>query len=188
MTEPIQGVIFVNPEVRDDLFYWQAARRYPWDEFTDIAQQFLQARYQELKRRLPQVEGQAELFKDAVDLDSSCGSGERKSPRGRKGIPFWPLFRAFSLARLMRVEDSARDVYFLLKNNPTFARACGFEAVPSYRVTARFDHIMTHHGLWAKARIKAVQLNLDKQVFFPLRGNSSGYHPRRGRGNSSSKG
>ena len=53
--------------------------------------QFLRARYQELKRRLPQAAGQEQLFADEVDLDDPYHAGERKSPRGRKGIPFWPL-------------------------------------------------------------------------------------------------
>lgn len=60
------------------------------------------------------------------------------------------------------LEDSVVDVYFILTQNPTYAKACGFKnALPSYRHLARFDQIMNHAGLWAKTKRIMVEHNLD---------------------------
>ncbi|BCV20521.1 transposase [Moorella sp. Hama-1] len=192
MMYPYQPSLFVDDG--QGLFYWKIAHNYPWEVFNDIAQEFKEIRYKQLKQQSPQSlqsnRDQETFFEDfeegEVDLVDPL-KVEGRSPRGRKGIPFWPLLRAFVMARLMRVEDSVKDVHFLLHTNPTFARALGFEELPSYHTVARFDQIMSENGLWEKARIKSVKFNIDNKVFFPLHGNRRGYYPHRSRGQSTTE-
>jgi len=88
------------------------------------------------------------------------------------------LMRAFLAAPLLGVGDSPKDVYLLLRSNPTFVRACGFlgrEAVkqpgeltsrrlPGLSTCEEFSEVMTRYGLWQLARIEQVVENLESGV------------------------
>jgi len=162
---------------KSNLFYCNAINYFPWANFYEIAREFEYARYEFLKsvsNNKVAAQGKDNYsFTFDVDYDSGATNNDKpkllhcSSKAGRPPFPFWPAYRAFVLARFMRVEDSVLDVYFLLKNNPTFAVACGFVQIPSYRSLARFDQIMTDAGLWKKTRKLIVELNLKEKVFSP---------------------
>lgn len=88
------------------------------------------------------------------------------------------LMRAFLAAPLLGVGDDPTSVHKLLHGNPTFARACGFQAsgalkldwemtsrgLPALATCAEFTEVMTRYGLWQLARGKQVRHNLDNGV------------------------
>jgi hypothetical protein len=85
------------------------------------------------------------------------------------------LMRAFLAAPLLGVGDDPTSVHKLLHSNPTFARACGFQAtgtpkmagemtsraLPALSTCAEFTEVMTRYGLWQLARVGQVQHNLE---------------------------
>ena len=85
------------------------------------------------------------------------------------------LMRAFLAAPLLGVGDDPTSVHKLLHSNPTFARACGFQAsgalklawemtsrgLPALSTCAEFTEVMTRYGLWQLARLEQVRHNLD---------------------------
>ena len=158
-------------EANSHLPFVQMCRDFLWNLFTPVAVLFYAKRYEELRSRannnqpahvisLFDSEGLPDTSSASPQLPSGCSSSA-----GRNPVPFWPLFRAFCLIRLMRMVGSARDGYFLCMTNPLFLKACGFDSLPSYRTFARFDHIMTQYGLWAEARKIAVLSNFEQGVF-----------------------
>jgi hypothetical protein len=88
------------------------------------------------------------------------------------------LMRAFLAAPLLGVGDDPTSVHKLLHSNPTFARACGFQAsgapkavwemtsraLPALSTCAEFTEVMTRYGLWQLARVEQVRHNLDHGV------------------------
>jgi len=89
---------------------------------------------------------------------------------GRKPKCFFAMLKAFLGVTLMGQKPEPEQVDDFLRNNPTFARACGytpktletydeysFDHVPSLRKLEQFDQIMTQFGLWDK--IKQFQVN-----------------------------
>jgi len=88
------------------------------------------------------------------------------------------LMRAFLAAPLLGVGDSPKDVYLLLRSNPTFVRACGFlgrsamkqpgeltsRRLPGLSTCEEFSEVMTRYGLWQLARIEQVVENLESGV------------------------
>jgi len=88
------------------------------------------------------------------------------------------LMRAFLAAPLLGVGDDPTSVHKLLHSNPTFARACGFQAsgtlkvmgemtsraLPALSTCAEFTEVMTRYGLWQLARVEQVRHNLDSGV------------------------
>lgn len=89
---------------------------------------------------------------------------------GRKPKCFFGMLKAFLGATLLGNKPEPEQVDSLLRNNPTFARACGyspkdienydaysFDHIPSLRKLEQFDQIMTQSGLWDK--IKKFQVN-----------------------------
>ncbi len=85
------------------------------------------------------------------------------------------LMRAFVAAPLLGVGDDPTSVHKLLHSNPTFARACGFQAsgaikvvgemtsrgLPALSTCAEFTEVMTRYGLWQLARLGQVRHNLE---------------------------
>lgn len=169
-------VCFDDYQKKYNLFYFKTANNFPWSSFTEIANEFKCFSYESLRcqaliRRKRNNKDNI-CFDFNVDKNSSVDGIDnsskyrRLSKAGRRPFHFWPTFRAFVMSRFMRVENSVKDVCFLLENNPTFADACGFNnSVPSYRSLARFDQIMSNKGLWAKTRRLVVELNLKNNVF-----------------------
>ncbi len=88
------------------------------------------------------------------------------------------LMRGFLAAPLLGVGDDPTSVHKLLHSNPTFARACGFQAtgtpkmagemtsraLPARSTCAEFTEVMTRYGLWQLARVQQVQYNLERGV------------------------
>lgn len=90
---------------------------------------------------------------------------------GRQPKCFFALLKAF-LGMVLRGRPAEPEiVYEELRNNPAYARACGFtlpEAhrgyrqsdVPSLRKIEQFDQIMTGAGLWHHLAVEQVRANL----------------------------
>jgi len=89
---------------------------------------------------------------------------------GRKPKCFFSMLKAFLGVTLMGEKPEPEKVDSFLRNNPTYARACGyapknidkydeysFDHIPSLRKLEQFDQIMTQFGLWDK--IKTFQVN-----------------------------
>lgn len=92
---------------------------------------------------------------------------------GRKPKCFFSMLKAFLGATLMGRRPEPEEVDDLLRNNPTFARVCGFtpknimkydeysfEHIPGERKIQQFDQIMTQSGLWDKIKVLQVNRNL----------------------------
>ena len=168
-----QGALFTvddNVQANDHLVFVQMCRDFLWSLFAPIAVLFVDKRWEELRSRSKNIPDNViplfdlEGMPDTSTAAPAAPSG-RTSSAGRNPVPFWPLFRAFCLIRMMRMDGTPRDVYFLCMNNPLFLKACGFASLPSYRTFARFDQIMTKYGLWAEARKIAVLHNFAQGVF-----------------------
>ena len=79
------------------------------------------------------------------------------------------LLRAFIAAPQLGLPGSPKDVWMLLRSNPTFARACGFlgprtsklagelttRRLPSWSTCQQFDEVMTRYGLWHRLPMNA---------------------------------
>jgi len=114
------------------------------------------------------------LVPSHVDPDS-IGPG-RTPPRlaGRQPKCFFAMFKAFVGVMVMGKTPEPETVYDELRNNPAFARTCGFTLpddragyrqsdVPSLRKIEQFDQIMTEQGLWDKAAVHQVADNLQTE-------------------------
>lgn len=124
----------------------------------------------------PQDETLPEALRDFSKAPPSLG--DLLSGPGRPPCDSLSLMRAFLAAPLLGVGDSPKDVYRLLRTNPTFARACGFlgreamkqlgelssRRLPGLSTCEEFSEVMTRYGLWQLARIEQVVENLTSGV------------------------
>jgi hypothetical protein len=94
---------------------------------------------------------------------------------GRTPKCFFALFRAFMALAVKGRASEPETVYEELRDNPSFARACGFTLpdpavgyrasdVPSLRKLEQFDQIMTDRGLWDVAAVQRVSANLKEGI------------------------
>jgi hypothetical protein len=94
---------------------------------------------------------------------------------GRTPKCFFALLKAFLGTSLMGRPAEPEEVHDNLRDNPTFARACGFTLpdrsvgyrysdVPALRKIEQFDQIMSTRGLWACIKWDEVRRNLDDGV------------------------
>lgn len=94
---------------------------------------------------------------------------------GRTPKCFFAMFAAFVGIALKGRAPEPEEVYEELRDNPSFARACGFTLhdplvgyrwsdVPSLRKLQQYDQILTNHGLWDQAAVKQVVENLNTGV------------------------
>jgi len=95
---------------------------------------------------------------------------------GRAPKCFFALFKAFLAIAVKGRAPEPESVHEELRDNPSFARACGFTLpdpgvgyrqsdVPSLRKLEQFDQIMTSRGLWDRAAVQEVAANLKAKVF-----------------------
>ncbi len=90
---------------------------------------------------------------------------------GRLPKCFFALFKAFLGVTLAGQPAEPQFVDQKLRENPAFARSCGFTIpragkperasdIPSLRKLQQFDQIMTQNGLWGEAALDRVAANL----------------------------
>ena len=90
---------------------------------------------------------------------------------GRQPKCFFALFKAFLGVTLAGQPAEPQFVHQKLRENPAFARTCGFTLpraekpervsdLPSLRKLQQFDQIMTQNGLWGEAALDRVAANL----------------------------
>jgi hypothetical protein len=90
---------------------------------------------------------------------------------GRPPKCFFAMFKAFLGVTLAGQPAEPQFVHQKLRENPAFARTCGFTIprvdkperqsdIPSLRKLQQFDQIMTQNGLWAEAALDRVAANL----------------------------
>jgi hypothetical protein len=90
---------------------------------------------------------------------------------GRLPKCFFALFKAFLGVTLAGQPAEPQFVEQKLRENPAFARTCGFTIpragkperasdIPSLRKLQQFDQIMTQNGLWGEAALDRVAANL----------------------------
>jgi len=90
---------------------------------------------------------------------------------GRPPKCFFALFQAFLGVTLAGEPAEPQFVHQKLRENPAFARTCGFTLpraeklerasdLPSLRKLQQFDQIMTQNGLWGEAALDRVAANL----------------------------
>lgn len=88
---------------------------------------------------------------------------------------FFALFSSFVAIAVKGRAPEPEAVYEELRDNPSFARACGFTLpdpsvgyrqsdVPSLRKLEQFDQIMTDRGLWDQAAVQRVAANLKAKI------------------------
>jgi len=99
---------------------------------------------------------------------------------GRLPKCFFALFKAFLGVTLAGQPAEPQFVDQKLRENPAFARTCGFTIpragkperasdIPSLRKLQQFDQIMTQNGLWGEAALDRVAANLrDGTVHVPI--------------------
>jgi hypothetical protein len=94
---------------------------------------------------------------------------------GRTPKCFFAMFKAFVGLSLLGRSPEPEFAHQELKNNPTFARACGFTLpdpvvgyrksdVPSLRKLEQFDQLMAENGLWDLAAVTQVRQNFESGV------------------------
>ena len=94
---------------------------------------------------------------------------------GRAPKCFFAMFGAFLAIAVKGRAPEPEAVYEELRDNPSFARACGFTLpdpavgyrqsdVPSLRKLEQFDQIMTDRGLWDQAAVQRVAANLKAKI------------------------
>lgn len=151
-----------------DIPFVSPALMIPWREiFGDIEAQYYWKLYEKLRheqsKQRDHVDGpNSEQL--TWELPNEASDGEPiliPSKAGRKPHPFFPMFRAFLLAPLLKIEMNVESVYLQVSSNRLFFEVCGFEKLPSKRSFERFDQIMTENGLLEKARQRMVQINID---------------------------
>jgi hypothetical protein len=119
----------------------------------------------------PLFDLQAEMFPpehvDAKEIRPGC------PPLRLAGVPpkcFFAMFQAFLGVVLQSKQPEPEIVFGELRNNPSFARTCGFTLPdstlgyrqsdwPSLRKLQQFDQIMSAQGLWAMAAVDQVARN-----------------------------
>ncbi len=88
------------------------------------------------------------------------------------------LMRAFIAAPELGLPGSPKNVWLLLRSNPTFARVCGFlgpgasklpgelttRRLPSLSTCKQFDEVMTRYGLWHRVANQQVEKNIERGV------------------------
>jgi hypothetical protein len=90
---------------------------------------------------------------------------------GRPPKCFFAMFQAFLGVTLAGQPAEPQFVHQKLRENPAFARTCGFTIprvdkperqsdIPSLRKLQQFDQIMTQNGLWEEAALDRVAANL----------------------------
>jgi len=90
---------------------------------------------------------------------------------GRPPKCFFAMFNAFLGVTIAGQPAEPQFVHQKLRENPAFARTCGFTIprvdkperqsdIPSLRKLQQFDQIMTQNGLWAEAALDRVADNL----------------------------
>lgn len=90
---------------------------------------------------------------------------------GRPPKCFFAMFKSFLGVTLAGQPAEPQFVHQKLRENPAFARTCGFSIpradkperqsdIPSLRKLQQFDQIMTQNGLWAEAALDRVADNL----------------------------
>jgi hypothetical protein len=90
---------------------------------------------------------------------------------GRPPKCFFAMFKGFLAVMLAGQPAEPQFVHQKLRENPAFARTCGFTIprvdhserqsdIPSLRKLQQFDQIMTQNGLWAEAALDRVAANL----------------------------
>jgi hypothetical protein len=90
---------------------------------------------------------------------------------GRPPKCFFAMFKAFLGVTLARLPAEPQFVHQKLRENPAFARTCGFTIprvdkperqsdIPSLRKLQQFDQIMAQNGLWAEVALDRVADNL----------------------------
>lgn len=168
------NVIYLQPSfsfMQDDfsslrhLPYVKLALDFPWENvFSPIKEEYEKARFERYWNQKEQTcsgPSQPELF---PDLPQDVSAKPEKSSRGRKGINFYALFRAFTLAPLLYVEVMVSSVHFQVMGNSDFRTVCGFTTIPSLKTFERFDQIMIENGLWEKARQLMVNFNIQQRI------------------------
>lgn len=94
---------------------------------------------------------------------------------GRAPKCFFAMFSAFVAVAVKGRAPEPEAVSEELRDNPSFARACGFTLpdpavgyrqsdVPSLRKLEQFDQIMTDRGLWDQAAVQRVAANLKAKI------------------------
>lgn len=94
---------------------------------------------------------------------------------GRRPKCFFGMFKAFVGVALKGRAPEPGVVFEELRDNPSFARACGFTLpdpvvgyrasdIPGLRKFEQFDQIMTARGLWDLAAVKQVNANLEAKL------------------------
>lgn len=141
--------------------YVKLGLEFPWEEvFSPIEQEFLQARFEyHFKKRTSTdaAPSSTELF---PDIPQDLSTLPTRSAKGRKGVNFYALLKAFLLAPLLYVEVMVSSVHLQVIGNSDFRMVCGFDTRPSLKTFERFDQIMIENGLWEKARQLMVSYNL----------------------------
>lgn len=156
------NVIYLQPSfsfIQDDfsslrhLPYVKLALDFPWENvFSPIEKEYVKARFERYWNKKDHTCSdpfQPDLF---PELPQDVSVKPKKSSRGRKGIDFYALFKAFTLAPLLYVEVMVSSVHFQVVGNSDFRTVCGFTNIPSLKTFERFDQIMIENGLWEKAR------------------------------------
>lgn len=97
---------------------------------------------------------------------------------GRPPKCFFAMLNGFLGVMLAGESPEPEFVHRKLKENPAFARTCGFTIpdpkrpdrasdIPSLRKLQQFDQIMTEHGLWEELALRRVAENLRSGVIQP---------------------
>jgi hypothetical protein len=143
--------------------YVKLALDFPWEKvFAPIEQEYVKARFERNKKKQKCLDiEQEELFSG---LSKNTSIELERSPKGRKGISFYSLFKSFLLAPLLYVEVMVSSVHLQVVGNSDFRIVCGFTQIPSLKTFERFDQIMIENGLWEKARQLMVQFNIEQGI------------------------
>jgi|GEM_PF-2534380 hypothetical protein len=179
MTSPIipkshSNVIYLQPSFSfiQDAFaslrhlpYVKLALDFPWKQvFAPIEQEYERARFERYWNKRNQMcsdRFQADLF---PHLPQDGSAIPKRSSKGRKGINFYSLFKAFLLTPLLYVEVMVTSVHLQVVGNSDFRMVCGFTDTPSLKTFERFDQIMIENGLWEKARQLMVNFNIQQGI------------------------
>jgi hypothetical protein len=179
MTTPIipksySNVIYLQPffSFTQDTFsslrhlpYVKLALDFPWENvFSPIEQEYVKARFERYLNKKQSVYSnpfQTDLF---PNLPHDAHAKPRKSSKGRKGIDFYALLKAFTLASLLYVEVMVTSVHLQVAGNSDFRAVCGFTTIPCLKTFERFDQIMIENGLWEKARQLMVNFNIQQGI------------------------
>jgi hypothetical protein len=145
--------------------YVKLALDFPWENvFSLIELEYVKARFERYWNKKDQKcfdHSQTNMF---PELPQDFSAKPKKSAKGRKGIDFYALFKAFLLAPLLYVEVMVSSVHLQIAGNSDFRAVCGFTTIPSLKTFERFDQIMIENGLWEKARRLMVNFNIQQGI------------------------